>query len=175
MYTVCGIHGTRLIFLYIEKRTACYILRERWRRRRGLSSFLSRAALPWDPDGRRHLNDNDWQTRGSVGCSVRRRPRSRTRAPQYPRIVRRRSLWKKLTFFFFFFGGLECVGHYFAYVAHVWFLRDVWIRTQSAAVASWRATDFATHPSILATHPSNLATHPPSLATHPSKLSHPSL
>jgi hypothetical protein len=26
-------------------------------------------------------------------------------------------------------------------------LRDVWIRTQSAAVASWRATDLATHPS----------------------------
>ncbi len=27
------------------------------------------------------------------------------------------------------------------------FLRDVWIRTQSAEVASWRATDLATHPS----------------------------
>ncbi len=26
-------------------------------------------------------------------------------------------------------------------------MRDVWIRTQSAAVASWRATDLATHPS----------------------------
>ncbi len=53
------------------------------------------------------------------------------------------------TFFFFvyFFGGLECVGHSFAYVAHLWFLRDVWIRTQSADVASWRATDLATHPS----------------------------
>ncbi len=34
------------------------------------------------------------------------------------------------------------------YVAHLWFLRDVWIRTQSAAVASWRATDLATHPSL---------------------------
>jgi hypothetical protein len=53
-------------------------------------------------------------------------------------------------FFVYFFGGLECVGHSFAYVAHFWFLRDVWIRTQSAAVASWRATDLAT----LATHPS---------------------
>ncbi len=31
----------------------------------------------------------------------------------------------------YFFGGLECVGHSFAYVAHLWFLRDVWIRTQS--------------------------------------------
>ncbi len=50
-------------------------------------------------------------------------------------------------FFCIFFGGLECVGHSFAYVAHLWFLRDVWIRTQSAAVASWRATDLATHPS----------------------------
>ncbi len=51
-------------------------------------------------------------------------------------------------FFFYFFGGLECVGHSFAYVAHLWFLRDVWIRTQSAAVASCRATDLATHPSL---------------------------
>ncbi len=50
--------------------------------------------------------------------------------------------------FFYFFGGLECVGHSFAYVARLWFLRDVWIRTQSAAVASWRATDLATHPSL---------------------------
>ncbi len=53
----------------------------------------------------------------------------------------------KMFFFVYFFGGLECVGHSFAYVAHLWFLRDVWIRTQSAAVASWRATDLATHPS----------------------------
>ncbi len=52
-----------------------------------------------------------------------------------------------ITFFVYFFGGLECVGHSFPYVAHLWFLRDVWIRTQSAAVASWRVTDLATHPS----------------------------
>ncbi len=32
------------------------------------------------------------------------------------------------------FGGLPCVGHSFAYVAHFVFLRDVWIRTQRAAV-----------------------------------------
>jgi hypothetical protein len=51
------------------------------------------------------------------------------------------------TFFVYFLGGLECVGHSFAYVAHLRFLRDVWIRTESAAVASWRATDLATHPS----------------------------
>ncbi len=51
------------------------------------------------------------------------------------------------------FGRLECVGHSFAYVAHLWFLKDVWIRTQSTAVASWRATDLATHP---------LLSHPPS-------------
>ncbi len=55
-------------------------------------------------------------------------------------------------FFVYFFGGLECVGHSFAYVAHLWFLRDVWIRTQSTAVASWRATDLATHPYL--SHPS---------------------
>ncbi len=51
-------------------------------------------------------------------------------------------------FVVYFFGGLECVGHSFAFVAHLWFLRDVWIRTQSTAVASWRATDLATHPSM---------------------------
>ncbi len=50
------------------------------------------------------------------------------------------------SFFVHFFGGLECVGHSFAYVAHIVSLRDVWIRTQSAAVASRRATNLATHP-----------------------------
>ncbi len=44
-----------------------------------------------------------------------------------------------------FFAGLECVGHSFAYVAHFVFLRDVWIRTQRAAVASRRATNLALH------------------------------
>jgi hypothetical protein len=29
------------------------------------------------------------------------------------------------------------------------FLRDVWTRTQSAAVVRWLATDLATHPSVL--------------------------
>jgi hypothetical protein len=46
-------------------------------------------------------------------------------------------------FFVYFFGGLECVGHSFAYVAYFVFLRDVWIRTQRAAVASRRATNLA--------------------------------
>ncbi len=41
--------------------------------------------------------------------------------------------------------GLECVGYSFAYVAHFVFLRDVWIRNQRAAVASRRATNWATH------------------------------
>ncbi len=44
-----------------------------------------------------------------------------------------------------FFGGLQCVGHSFAYVAHFVFLRDVWIRTQRPAVAIRRATNLATH------------------------------
>jgi hypothetical protein len=50
-------------------------------------------------------------------------------------------------FFFLFvyvFDGLECVGHSFAYVAHLVFLGDVWIRTQRAAVASRCATNLAT-------------------------------
>jgi hypothetical protein len=51
------------------------------------------------------------------------------------------------------------------------FLRDVWIRTQSAAVASRRATNLATHLPTLAAHLPNLATyllHLPILATLPS-------
>jgi hypothetical protein len=39
-------------------------------------------------------------------------------------------------FFVYCFDGLESVGHSFAYVAHFVFFRDVWIRTQRAAVAS---------------------------------------
>ncbi len=66
---------------------------------------------------------------------------------------------ENLFFLYIFFGGLECVGHSFAYVAHLWFLRDVWIRTQSTAVASWRATDLATHPSQIS-HPSLSLSHP---------------
>jgi hypothetical protein len=38
--------------------------------------------------------------------------------------------------FFVFFGGLECVGHSYAYVARFVVLRDVWILTQRAAVAT---------------------------------------
>jgi hypothetical protein len=57
-----------------------------------------------------------------------------------------------------FFGGLECVGHSFASVAHFVFLRDVWIRTQRAAVASKRATNLSPislkPPISLISHPS---------------------
>ncbi len=45
--------------------------------------------------------------------------------------------------------GLKCVGYSFAYVAYLVFLRDVWIRTQRAFVASRRATNLAMHPSPL--------------------------
>jgi hypothetical protein len=53
-------------------------------------------------------------------------------------------------FFVYFFRGLECVGgHFFAYVALFVFLRDVWIQTQRAAVASRLATNLTNHPSPL--------------------------
>jgi hypothetical protein len=55
----------------------------------------------------------------------------------------------------FFLGGLECVGHSFAYVAYFIFLRDVWIRTQRAAAAARRATNVATHLPDLANLPLN--------------------
>jgi hypothetical protein len=45
-------------------------------------------------------------------------------------------------FFGLYFGGLECVGHTFDYVAHFVFLRDVWNGTQKATVASSCATHF---------------------------------
>jgi hypothetical protein len=35
-----------------------------------------------------------------------------------------------MDFFVNFFDGLEYIGHFFAYVAHFVFMRDVWIRTQ---------------------------------------------
>jgi hypothetical protein len=72
----------------------------------------------------------------------------------------------KYFIFVYFFGGLECVGHSFAYFAHFVFLRDVWVRPQRAAVASKRATSLATHLPNLATHLHKLATHLPNLATH---------
>ncbi len=50
------------------------------------------------------------------------------------------------SFFGYIFGGLECAGHCFAYVAHFVFLGDVWIRTQRAAAASRCATNLATYP-----------------------------
>jgi hypothetical protein len=64
-------------------------------------------------------------------------------------------------FLYIFFGGLECAGHSFAYVAHYVFLRGVWIRTQRTTVASRRAINLATHLPYLVTHLSNLATHLP--------------
>jgi hypothetical protein len=33
-------------------------------------------------------------------------------------------------FLYIYFGGLVCVGHFFAYVDHLYFLRDIWTRTQ---------------------------------------------
>jgi hypothetical protein len=55
-------------------------------------------------------------------------------------------------FFVYFLGGLESVGHSFAFVAYFVFSRDVWIRTQRAAVASMRATKLASHLPNLAAH-----------------------
>jgi hypothetical protein len=51
----------------------------------------------------------------------------------------------KKNFFCVFFGGLECDGHSLAHAAHFVFLRDVWIRTQRAAVACRCATNLYTH------------------------------
>ncbi len=50
-----------------------------------------------------------------------------------------------LIYCFVFFGGLDCVGHSFTDVPHFVFLRDVWIRTHRATVASRRVTNLDTH------------------------------
>jgi hypothetical protein len=70
--------------------------------------------------------------------------------------------------FYIFFDGLVCVGHSFAYVyaAHFVCSRNVWIRTQRAAVASRFANNLATNLPRLATHLTRLATHLTQLTTH---------
>jgi hypothetical protein len=81
---------------------------------------------------------------------------------------RQRFCFRQGTFFVYFIGGLQCVGHSFAYVAHFVFLIDVWIRTQSAAVASRSATNLAAHLADQRSRPS------PYLVTRLPQLSHPS-
>jgi hypothetical protein len=51
---------------------------------------------------------------------------------------------KVLFLYMYLFSGQPCVGHSVAYVAHLVFFRDVWIRTERAAVASRLATNLAT-------------------------------
>ncbi len=52
-------------------------------------------------------------------------------------------------FFVYFFGGLECVGHSFAYVAHLWFMRDVWIRTQNVWIRTQKVWIRKIYPTLL--------------------------
>ncbi len=62
-------------------------------------------------------------------------------------VISRRATNSPFPFFIFFcifFSGLECVGHFFAYVAHFVFLGNVWIRTQRDAVACRCTASFAT-------------------------------
>jgi hypothetical protein len=66
----------------------------------------------------------------------------------------------KSIFFVYLFSGL-LYWPSIAAVAHFVFLRDVWIRTQRAAVASRRGTNLATHLPYLTTHLHYLFTHLP--------------
>ncbi len=56
-----------------------------------------------------------------------------------------RMIYSPEFFCYFFSAGLSVLHMSFAYVAHFAFLRDVWIRTQRAAIASRLATKLATH------------------------------
>ncbi len=74
--------------------------------------------------------------------------------------------------FLYIFNRLECVGHSFAYVAHFVFLREVWIQTQRAAVASRLVYQLSYQSPYLSTHSPFLATQlpswpPKSLLGHP--------
>jgi hypothetical protein len=92
-------------------------------------------------------------------------------------IIAAKIFFKKILFFLFIFGGLECVGHFFAQVAHFMIFEGCLDSKpeRELAVTSRVGTNLATHPSHLATHPSHLATHPSHLATHSSHLAtHPS-
>jgi hypothetical protein len=54
--------------------------------------------------------------------------------------------------FVYFFGGLECAGLSFVYIAHFRFFSGCLDLYPSAAVVSGRPTNLATHPLALATH-----------------------
>ncbi len=66
-------------------------------------------------------------------------------------------------FYYYYFGGLECVGHSFAYVGHFFYFERCLDSNpaQRAAVTSKRATNLATHLPYVATHLPSLATHLP--------------
>jgi hypothetical protein len=57
---------------------------------------------------------------------------------------------RRFTVFVYIFWRATSWPLKFAYVAHFVFMRDVWIRTQRAAVASRRATNLSAHLPILA-------------------------
>jgi hypothetical protein len=75
-------------------------------------------------------------------------------------------------FFVYIFWRARVFGHSFAYVAHFVFLRDVWIRTHRAVVASRRPTNLDTHLPCLAIHLPDLGNHLPQLSHTSTSLSH---
>ncbi len=58
--------------------------------------------------------------------------------------VLKNAAYNRAEIFLHYFGGPECVGHSFAYVAHFYFIMDVWIQTQSAVIPSKRTINLAT-------------------------------
>ncbi len=58
--------------------------------------------------------------------------------------VLKNAAYNRPKIFFLFFGGPECVRHSFAYVAHFYFIMDVWIQTQRSAISSRRTINLAT-------------------------------
>jgi hypothetical protein len=56
------------------------------------------------------------------------------------KITHRRHLFESAVFFIYFLGGLECIGHSFAYASHFVFLRDVWIQISEQVQSELKAT-----------------------------------
>jgi hypothetical protein len=92
-----------------------------------------------------------WSSRSVIFLNIFRINRLFYRLDDFSKQIRTLTFNGISLFYCSFFGGLECAGHSFANVVHFVFLKDVWIRTQTAVVVSRRATNFATHLPGLAT------------------------
>jgi hypothetical protein len=118
----------------------------RLRNKRSGKKYTSKSSVSWE--GRRPIfglkvksGGGDPSPQGSVGwigICCKQRVEEKTEKKQIGHLFTRLHCLsqykiKKIMFIFYFFDELECAGRFFAYVAHLWFLRDVWIWTQEVS------------------------------------------